>query len=781
MSASPPRWIGARVRRREDRRLLTGEGKYVADLRLPGMLSAAIYRSPHAHAVLRALDLDQARRRPGVVAVWSHADLGQVGRIPMRMAPRPGVTECLQRPLGAGKVRYAGEPVAVVVATDRYRAEDALEAIVAEFEPLPAVTDAREALAPGAPVLHETFGSNLAERIVMRRGDAERALAGAPVRVRQQFRVHRHTGVPVETRGLLAHWEPGTRVLTVWGPTKVPHWNRSVLSELLGHPEHLIRFVETEVGGGFGVRGEFYPEDFLIPWAAVRLGRPVQWVEDRREHFLATNHSREQWHEIEIGADRDGRIVALADRIWADMGAYVRTHGVVVPDRTAAMLPGPYRIEHYAAEVLCVFTTKTPAGTYRGPGRYEGTVVRERIVDRLAAALSMDPAEVRRKNFVAPEEMPYDVGSTADRDPVIYDSGDFRGAFETALAMADYKALRAEQDRARAEGRFLGIGIGCFVEKSGTGPWEYARAEIDASGRVVVYTGLASLGQGLETTLAQLAAQALGVVPDDVSVVHGDTARVGFGVGTFGSRGAVVGPSAVWEASGRLRAKLLALAAWVLEVSPEDLVVEGGRVFPRGVPDRALTLRDLARAAAPGQPLPEGMEPGLSAAAFFEAPRRPYPYGTHVAAVEVDTGTGQVCVRAHVIAYDVGRAINPMIVEGQLLGGLAQGLGGGLLEELAYDAGGQLLTTSFMDYLLPTAMEMPERVELRLLEEAPSPLNPLGLKGAGEGGCTAAGAALANAVADALAPLGVTVAGLPLSPDRILGMIRAARPAGVST
>ena len=767
-------WIGARIRRKEDRRLLTGRGKFAADVRLPDMLSAVIFRSPHAHARIRSLDLDAARRVSGVVAAWGAADLADVGRIPMRMSPRAEVVQCLQRPIAIDKVRYVGEPMAVILATDRYRAEDALETVAVEFEELRPVTNAVEALAPGAPIIHEGFGRNLAERIVMNRGDAQRALGQAAVRVAHRFQVQRHTGVPMETRGLLAQYDVGTGVLTMWGPTKVPHHNRSVLARLLGIPDSRVHFLPTDVGGGFGVRGEFYPEDFLIPWAAIRVGRPVQWVEDRREHFVATNHSREQWHDVEIGATRDGKIVALDDRIHADMGAYIRTHGVVVPDRTAAMLPGPYRIEHYHAEVSCVFTNKTPAGTYRAPGRYEGTVVREQIVDLLARTLGMDPADVRRRNFVSPEEMPYDVGATVDSEPVVYDSGDFRSAFEATLKLGEYEALRVEQAEARRRGRLFGVGIGCVVEKSGTGPWEFARVELAGAGTPTVYTGLAVLGQGLETTLSQICAQALGVRPEDVTVVHGDTTRVAHGIGTFGSRGIVVGGNAVFEAARRLRDKIVALAAEQLEASPADLVVEDSRVFARGVRDRALTFRDLARvAAAPRGPATE--ELGLSATAFFEAPKRPYPYGSHLAAVEVDAETGRVHVVRYAIAYDVGRIVNPSIVEGQIVGGLAQGLGGALLEELAYDAGGQLVTTTFMDYLLPTIMEMPARLDVRVLEEAPSPLNPLGVKGAGEGGCTGAGAALANAVADALAPLGTTLTRLPLSPDQVLALIRQAR------
>ncbi len=767
-------WLGQRLPRKEDQRLLTGSGKFVGDLSLPNMLAATVYRSPHAHGRIVSLDLTRARQQRGVVAVFGPQEIGAVGAIPMRMSPRNGLDECLQRPIATGKVHYVGEPLALVVACDRYRAEDALEAIDIDVEPLPVVTDARAALQPGAPIVHEKFGTNLAERLIMNKGDAGRALATAPVRVRKRLRIQRHTGVPLETRGLLAAYDVGTRTLTMWGATKVPHFNRSVLARLLGHPEHLVQLVETEVGGGFGVRGEFYPEDFLVPWAAMRLGRPVRWIEDRCEHFVATNHSREQWHDVEIGATSDGRIIAITDTIHVDMGAYIRTHGFVVPDRTAAMLPGPYDIEHYHAEVLCALTNKTPTGTYRGPGRYEGTFVRERMIDVLAARLKLDPAELRRRNLVASDAMPYDVGSTADTDPVIYDSGDFRSAFDAAIEMSEYDMFRQEQAIERSNGRLIGIGIGCLVEKSGTGPWEYARAEVDNSGHALVFTGLTCLGQGLETTLSQIAAGPLGVHPDAISIIHGDTARIPFGGGTCGSRGAVVGGSAVHQAASGLRDKLLSLASPQLERPVEHLVLQNGRVQVRGVPEVGLTLRELALLAGPVR-VPDGMAPGLSVEAFFKAPMRAYPYGTHIAVVEVDAGTGAVRVLRYVMTCDIGRAINPMIVEGQLIGGLAQGLGGALLEDLVYDEGGQLLTGTLADYLLPSAAEMPVSIKLRLLEEAPSPLNPLGLKGAGETGCTGAGAAIANAVADALSPLGIDIGELPLTPDRVRTLVRKAR------
>jgi len=766
--------IGASMRRKEDPRLLTGRGKYAADFRLPGLLHAAVLRSPHPHARLGAIRAKAALGLPGVVAVLTAEDLGAIGRIPVRLGPRPNIVACLQPPLARDTVRYVGEPVAVVVAESRYLAEDALDVIDVDYDPLPTVANVAHALEREAPVLHEGVEGNVVERMERRTGDAARALAGAAHRVRESFAVQRHTGVPMETRGLSAAYEPGPGVLRLWGVAKVPHFNRRVLADLIGHPEHLIQFVEMEVGGGFGVRGEFYPEDLVIPWAAMRLGRPVQWVEDRREHLMATNHSRQQSHDIEIGFDGDGRIIALVDRFTVDMGAYIRTHGVVVPELTAALLPGPYRIPNYTCEVRCVLTNKTPTGTYRGPGRYECTFVRERLLDIAAARLTIDPLELRRRNFIAPEEMPYDVGGASLDQRTVYDCGDYRSALDQALDAVGYASARAEQAAARRQGRAVGIGVGCLVEKAGLGPWEYARVEVDATGHVVVYSGIAAVGQGIETTLAQVCADELNVPAESITVVHGDSARVPFGVGGFASRGASVALPAALEAARKVRAKMVRIAATLLEAAPEDLVVEGGAVHVRGMSDRRVSFRELARAAVPGPP---GMEPGLYAAHFFEAPKMTYPYGTHAAVVEVDLGTGSVKVLRYAIAYDIGKAVNPMIVDGQLVGALAQGLGGALLEELVYDDEGQLLTTTFMDYLMPTVMEMPGWTAVRILEETPTPLNPLGVKGAGEGGSSGAGAAIANAVADALAPFGVSITSLPLSPDRLLALIlRAGTP-----
>ena len=770
-------WVGRAVPRKEDGRLVRGQGRYVGDLRLPGVLHAAVFRASVPHARIRHVNVDRARALPGVALVITAGDLGDVGRIPSTLAPRPALKVAFQPPMPADRVRYVGEPLAVVVARDRYVAEDALELIEADLEPLAVVVDARDGVLAAAPVIHEALGSNVADRIVMNRGDAVGALARAPRRLAASFAVQRHTGVPMEPRGLLAAVDRGTGVLTVWGATKMTHRNRTTLADLLGRPEHLVRLVETDIGGGFGVRGEFYPEDFLIPWVALRLGAPVRWTEDRREHFLATNHSRQQWHDIEAGFDDDGRILALLDRGTVDMGAWIRPNGFVAPDRTAAFMPGPYRLDHFAIEIACVFTNKTPVGSYRGPGRVESTFVRERLIDLIARALAVDPADVRRRNFVTAGEMPYCVGTTAHNRPVTYDTGDYPKTFEAALAALDYPAARAFQAEARRQGRHVGIGLAAAVDSSGAGPWESARVCVDGSGAIVLYSGTAALGQGIATVLAQIVADELAVTPDDVTVIHGDTALVPHGIGAFASRAAVVGGSAAMRAAGKVRDKALAIAARALEVDLADLVFDGGRVSVRGFPSRMLTLANLAAAALPGPSLPPGMEPGLEASDVFEPPEITYPYGMDAALVEVDPETGHVDVLKYAIACDVGRAINPMIVEGQMLGGLLQGVGGALLEELAYDDAGQILTTTFMDYLVPTAMEAPHTSVVRVSEDAPSPHNPLGAKGAGEGGIIAVPAAIGNAIEDALRSFGVTVDTLPLTPDRIVALVRQARAA----
>jgi len=775
--------IGARALRREDPRLLTGRGRYVGDIARPRMASVVMVRSPHAHARIRAIDTRAARAHPGVLACLTAADLGDVGAIPIRFNVRPGLEPFLQRPLPRERVRYVGEPVAAVVATDQYVAEDARELVRVDYEPLPAVVDVERALAPDAPHLHP--GGNRADAWTVAVGDVDAALAGAAHVLRRDFAVHRHTAVPIETRGLVAEWDEGRGLLTVWGPTKVPYFNRGVLAALLGLPEDQIHLIEPDVGGGFGPRGEFYPEDFLVPFLAMRLGRPVRWIEDRMEHFLAINHSRECRIALAVAVDRAARLVALDATVVNDHGGYIRTHGVIVPTIVAAHLPGPYRIPHYRCRVAAVLTNKTPTATMRGPGLFEAAFVRERALDMLAGELGLDPVELRRRNLVPADRMPYAVGTDIGGIPVVHDTGDFPATFERALAVAGWAARRAERDRENAAGGDVrvGVGLACIAEPSGWGPYETAKVLVTPAGKLHVYTGAASMGQGHETTLAQVAAEVLHVPLADIVVRHGDTGLMPYGMGSYASRAAVMAGSAVHGAAVKLAARIRAIAARHFEVDPADLVFEDGRVGVRGVPGRTLTLRELAALVAPRRPVPGGPPPGhaaeplpegepLEALHYHHTSHETSSFGVHVAVVAVDTRTGVVTPRRYAIVADVGRAINPAIVEGQLVGGVAHGLGGTLLEELVYDEHGQLLTTTFMDYLLPSAGEVPP-IDVTLVE-APTPSNPLGVKGAGEAGTSGAGAAFANAVADAL---GLPITSLPLSPRRLLAMLEGA-PAG---
>jgi aerobic carbon-monoxide dehydrogenase large subunit len=770
-------YVGTSVTRKEDNRLLRGSGRFVGDIIRPGMLYAAILRSPFPHGKLKRIDTEQARKMPGVVSVITFADMPDVKPIPMRLAPRDDLVRALQKPLASDRVRYVGEPLAVVIAESRYQGEDALEVIDFEIDELEAVVDARRAVEKGAPILHPAVPDNIAGHFVEKTGDVERALAEADLVLEEEFYIQRHSGVPIETRGLVAEYDDGQRLLTIWGPTKVVHFNHAVLAGLLDMPPSQIRMIELENGGGYGIRGEFYPEDFLIPFIARKLRRPICWIEDRNEHLKSANHSREQWHRVRVGANKDGRIVAFDDVLLNVMGGYIRTHGATVPTMTAAYLPGPYKWDNYRCDANCVLVNKTPAGTYRGPGRFGAAFVRERVMDMVAHKLGLDPAEVRLKNFIPTELMPYNTGTTAFGKPTIYDSGDFHKQFHLALEKFNYYELQKQCEAERRAGRAIGIGFGCFVEKSGLGPWEYARVEIDPSGEVVVYTGAADLGQGVETVLSQVVADALPIDIERVRVVHGDTAQIPYGGGSYASRGTVLACNSAVVAVGEVRKKLMQLAAVALQADEKDLSIEKNCVVKKGT-GASVPFVDLAKLAAPITALPLGIKPGMSGEGFFRAEHMVYPYGVHMALVEVDQETGFLKIHKYLIAYDIGRAINPMLVEGQLVGGMAQGLGGALLEEFSYDSEGQLLAGSFMDYLLPSSMEVPP-VEIVLTEDAPSPLNPLGVKGVGEGGTVGVGAALANAVCNALGGK-VEIKRLPLTPDRVLDAVKSARAAAAA-
>ena len=766
--------IGARVRRKEDPRLLRGDGRYVADWSVPGMVHAAILRSPHAHARITKLDLDAVRNAPGVTGVLAPEDVADVERIPIRvqLEPLASLLPHLQPHLAQGKVRYVGEPIVVVAAPDRYAAEDALELIEIEFEPLPAVTAVDLAVAPGAPLLVEETGSNVGAELGADVGDVDRAFAEADLVVSDVFTTNRHGGVPMETRGVLASHDPRDGRLTVWGPTKVPHANRNLLARFLGISEDLIHFIEPDVGGGFGARGEFYPEDFLIPFLALRLRRPVKWIEDRREHLLATNHSRDQRYEAELAVAADGRFLGLRARMLHNTGAYVRTHGIRVAELSVNSFQGPYKIPNYRIEAASVVTNTTPGGTYRSPGRYEATFVRERLIEMAAQELGIDSADLRRRNFVRVDEMPYEPGPMNLDEPVTFDSGDPPQVFERALELIGYGGFRERQAAARAEGRRLGVGVACYMEESGLGgpgstPGEYARVVVGSSGDVTLYSGVAVLGQGLETVLAQVVAEELGVDYTEVTVVHGDTDRVPWGGGTWADRGAIIGGNAAREAAGLAKERLRDMGARMLEASPDDLDVGGGAVRAKDDPSRTVAWGDIVRATYSKRFVREGVPAGVEGTSVFVAQRMCHAPGTEAAIVEVDAETGLVTILEHVVVYDIGRALNPMIVEAQAAGGSVQGIGGAFYEHFAYDESGQPLAATFMDYLLPTSLEIPLRTEIEIREDHPSPLNPLGLKGGGEVGPGAAGALYANAVCDAFRDVGARVTRLPLTPDRV--------------
>lgn len=765
-------YVGSSVRRVEDPILLRGSGTFVADVRRPGMVHAAVLRSPEAHAEILGLDLAGALSMPGVVDAVAFREISGVPPIPMRLAHHPELTRALQYPLADRKVRYVGEPVAVVVAESRYLAEDALAMIDVEYGPLDVVVDADHATADGAPALHDDVPGNVVLRFSQEAGNVETAASEADRVVEGVFYSQRHTGIPMETRGLVAEYDERTETITVWGAAKVIHFNRGLLSRLMGVPIERIRLVETEVGGGFGVRGEFYPEDFLIPYLARRLRRPVAWIEDRAEHLRATNHSREQTHHIQIGVRASGEIVWLSDRVTNDMGGYIRTHGATVPTMTAAYLPGPYLIPNYRCEVTCVLTNKTPTGTYRAPGRFEAAFVRERAMDLIAQELGLDPVEVRLRNLVPATAMPYDTGLKAHSTPVIYDSGDYAAHFRRSLDEFGYEEASQTAEEMRQAGRAVGVGIGWFVEKTGLGPWEYARVEIDESGRATVYSGLSNVGQGVLTNLTQIAADALSLDMGSVRVILGDTNVVPYGHGSFASRGAVMAGNASVVAAAKTLNKLKMAAAKLLECSVEDLVVEDGAVFVTGTPETRLSYREVAEALTPSNAVKLGMEPGLREEGYFYTEQMVYPFGVHIALLEIDRETGYLDIMKYLISYDVGRSVNPMLIDGQLVGGFAQGLGGAIFEELRYDESGQLLSGTFVDYLIPTAAEMPP-VSILVTENAPSPMNPLGLKGAGEGGTVAVGAALANAVAQALGGR-ANPTRLPLSPEYVRSLVAEA-------
>ena len=770
-------YIGAPITRKEDVRFLRGRATYTDDLKAHHLLHAAILRSPHPHARILSIDAGEALALPGVVAVFTFqdiADMVEPRRIPIRVSTAPELEPFLQYPLARDKVRFVGEAVAVAVAESRAVAEDALDRIDVRYQPLPPVVDVEDALA-GKALLFEEHGSNAVVDYTMELGDTADAFRVADYTRKERFRCHRHTGNPMETRGLMASYDVGRQELTVWGETKVPHFNRGVLSHLLQMPEHRIHYVEPDVGGGFGVRGEFYPENFLVPFASMKLGRPVKWIEDRREHLLGSNHSREHICELEIAAQRDGTLLGMRARVLGALGGYVRTHGAFIPMSTAGLLMGPYRIPSYQWQVVCLLTNKTGMGTFSAPGRYESCYFRERMLDIVARDLGIDPAELRRKNLLQPSDMPHTVGVTRPGMPeMVYDSGNYPQVLEEALRAIDYPDAKASEGQ-QEDGRYRGVGVACFVKSTGTGPsYEGARVVVNGPDQVAVYLGVATLGQGHETTMAQICADGLGVPLDYVTIYHGNTDFMPYGGGTFASRATVMAGNALYMASQALKEKVLRIAAGYLDVDPSELEFAQGSVSRRepAIEGPLLDLGQVWQLAAPSSRYNQG-EMGLEADACFRLSHESFPYGAHACQVAVDPETGKIEVQRYVVVEDVGHVINPLIVQGQAIGAIAQGIGATILEDLPYDAAGQPLATTFMDYLVPTSTETPD-IECQVLDLAPSPLNPLGVKGAGEVGIVATGAVLSNAVSHALRPFNVQVRDLPLSPDRIRAMVREA-------
>ncbi|WP_422000674.1 xanthine dehydrogenase family protein molybdopterin-binding subunit [Reyranella sp.] len=774
-----PRFVGRSMRRREDQRLLTGRGQFVADLVVPGMLHAVFVRSQVAHGRLRSVDAAAAAAMPGVVRVLAGAELQTLvppvagGQLALPAKWRSHVPHRIHVPqqpmLAADKVRHVGEAVALVVAETRDQALDAAERVTVDIEPLDAVVDAEAALAPGAAILHEEFATNLIGEFTAEKGAVAAALAAAPHRLRRRFHTHRYAGLPIECRGVVGAYDQRTDSVTIWSATQVVHSVRRAAATVLRLPEGRVRCVALDVGGGFGTKGHVYPEDLLIPFVARLVGRPVRWIEERQEHLLCSCHSRDQLHEVEVGFDDTGRVTAFRDTFLVDCGAW-NPIGIAIAYNTAVHLLGPYRIANFAATARIVATSKVPNAPYRGAGRPEAAFAMERTMDLIAGALGLEPTEVRRRNMIGPQDLPLPMGLPyRDGEPIVYDSGDFPGGLDKALqAIGGVAAFRARQAAARRQGRFLGLGVASYVEGTGIGPFESALVRLESNGSFTVSSGASAQGQGMETVFAQVVADLWSVEPEDVTVALGDTALVAMGLGTIASRSTVNVSAALHHASERLRARVFAVAGNLLECAPADLELRRGKVGVVGAPGMEVTLAAVAQAARPGwdHRRPPGVDAGLEETYYWEPPTVTWASATHLALVEVDLASGAIAIERYVVAHDCGVVVNPMLVEGQVVGGMVQGLGGTLFEEFVYDRQGQLLTGSLMDYALPRAADAPA-VEL-LHQEIPSPLNPLGVKGVGEGGAIAPPAAIANAVCDALAEFKVEINATPIKPEHIL-------------
>jgi carbon-monoxide dehydrogenase large subunit len=795
------RYVGKSIKRTEDPRLIKGLAHYVDDVRLPDTLHVAFVRSIYAHARITAIDTSEAASTPGVVAVYTGNDIAsKVGPVPCAAA-LPDLKVPDYRVLATGKALFVGHPIAAVVATDRYVARDAADLISVDYEELPVVVDVEQA-AQGGALVHESFGDNIAYKLTSGEGDIEAALKSADKIVSQKMVHQRLAPIAMEPRGVLARYFPGEEELTVWSSTQIPHLLRTQLAIMIGIPENKLRVITPEVGGGFGSKLNVYAEEALLGWISMQLGKPAKWIESRRENVQATIHGRAQVGTVEVGCKNDGTITGLRYNVVADLGAYHQLLTPAIPTLTGLMLSGAYKIPAIQMNVTGVFTNKMSTDAYRGAGRPEATYVVERVMDIVAAELKMDPVEVRRKNFPKADEFPFHTATGLE-----YDSGDYDAALDKALDLSGYQSLRAEQAKARGEGKLMGIGLSSYVEICALGPsqampaggWESATVRIEPTGKVTVMTGASPHGQGQETSFAQIAADELGVDMSDVTVIHGDTAIVQYGIGTFGSRATAVGGTAVLIAIQKLKEKAAKIAAHMMQCDAATVSFEAGKysrqaasaaaagtsepVVPVGeapaglLPEpqtngrTSLTIQDIALAAHIAKELPPDTEPGLSATYFFEPKNFTFPFGTHICVVEIDKDTGEVKIVKYVAVDDCGKVINPMLVDGQIHGGIVQSIGQALYEEVVYDDQGQLVTGELMDYALPKASQLPWLETDRT--ETPSPVNPLGVKGVGEAGTIGATPAIVNAVVDALSPYGVKHLDMPVRPEKVWKIIKS--------
>ena len=773
--AGPSRLIGARIKRREDPRLIQGLSHYVDDIKLVNTLHCTFLRSDYAHADIKSINTEAAENLSGVVKVITGADIqGKVGSIPCA-AEIEGLKVPDHPALAVDRVRFVGEPIAAVVATDPYIARDALDLIEVEYDELPVVVDLDKAIESDSTVIYDEFDDNIAFTMPLDAGDVDAAFAEADHVVSQRFVNQRLIPNSIEPRGVLAEYLPGEGTLTVWSSTQVPHHLKTILSLLLDFPEQLVRVIAPEVGGGFGSKLNVYPEEAVVAYLATQLRKPVKWIEKRSEGFTTTIHGRDQVDYVDMAVKNDGTITAIRAKLLANMGAYHQLLTPIIPVLTYLMMSGAYKIPNIKLELIGVFTNKMATDAYRGAGRPEATHIIERMVDLAAQKLGMDPKEIRFKNFPQPDEFPLEMATG-----VAYDSGNYQMSFNKALDAVDYASLRTRQAELRGQGRYMGIGIATYAEICGMGPsvgvagggWESGTVRIERTGKVTVLTGVSPHGQGQETSFAQIVADEYGISIDDIVVIHGDTGRQPQGIGTFGSRATAVGGAALIIATKQVKEKMAQIAAHMLEANADDLVFEDGNIFVQGSPGSAVTFADVASTAHVAVNLPPDVEPGLEATHFFEPSNFTYPFGAHISIVEVDPETGEIDLQRYVAVDDCGNIINPMLVDGQVHGGIAQGLGQAMYEGAVYDENGQLLTGSFMDYAIPKATQVP-RFETEHTT-TPSPVNPLGVKGVGEAGTIASSPCLVNAVVDALSPFGITDIDMPMTPNRVWQAIQDA-------